>query len=161
SWQRCAAGSATRSTIGWSTRPAGSPGRWDVFFRRPGLSATSTRVFIFPPAGRRGGGANFRCPPAGPRGWEISTADFVTAEVLFPSGTVAGSSYDVHTIRAGLNYKLGSPAANAWAGNFDNASQTQFDNWEIHGQTTYIQQGYPAFHSPYLGVNSFTPWAQT
>ena len=41
------------------------------------------------------------------------------------------------------------------------ASQTQFDNWEIHGQTTYIQQGYPAFRSPYLGENSFTPWAQT
>jgi hypothetical protein len=41
------------------------------------------------------------------------------------------------------------------------ASPTQFDNWEIHGQTTYIQQGYPAFRSPYLGDNSFTPWAQS
>ncbi len=37
----------------------------------------------------------------------------------------------------------------------------EFENWAIHGQTTYIQQGYPPFHSPYLGPNSFTPWAQT
>ncbi len=61
----------------------------------------------------------------------------------------------------GLNYKIGGPSENAWTGNFGGSSQTQFDNWEIHGQTTYIQQGYPAFRSPYLGENSFTPWAQT
>src|SRR5215467_2363471 len=84
--------------------------------------------------------------------------NFGHAEVTFPSGTTAGSSYDVHEIRAGLNYKLGSPAA--YSADFA-ASQTQLPNWEIHGQTTYIQQGYPAFHSPYLGANSFTPWPQT
>ena len=61
----------------------------------------------------------------------------------------------------GLNYKIGGPSESTWTGNFGGASQTQFDNWEIHGQTTYIQQGYPAFRSPYLGENSFTPWAQT
>ena len=61
----------------------------------------------------------------------------------------------------GLNYKIGGPSENTWTGNFGGASQTQFDNWEIHGQTTYIQQGYPAFRSPYIGENSFTPWAQT
>jgi len=64
----------------------------------------------------------------------------------------------VDMIRGGLNYKLGSPTA--YVPDFA-ASQTQFPNWEIHGQTTYIQQGYPAFHSPYLGANSFTPWPQT
>ena len=80
---------------------------------------------------------------------------------MFPSGATAASSYDIHTARVGLNYKIGGPSENAWTGNFGGSSQTQFDNWEIHGQTTYIQQGYPAFRSPYLGENSFTPWAQT
>src|SRR6516225_7365506 len=84
--------------------------------------------------------------------------NFGHADVTFPSGTTAGSSYDGHEIRAGLNYKLGSPAA--YSADFA-ASQTQFPDWEIHGQITYIQQGYPAFHSPYLGANSFTPWPQT
>jgi high affinity Mn2+ porin len=85
--------------------------------------------------------------------------DFGHAEVLFPSGTSAGSSFDVHTVRAGLNYKLGAAAGHAGSSR-STASQTAFANWEIHGQTTYIQQGYPAFRSAYLGDNSFTPWAQ-
>ena len=52
-------------------------------------------------------------------------------------------------------------------------------NWSIHGQFTFIQQGYPSFHSPYEGANSlqgasqesntisatafvgFRPWAGT
>jgi high affinity Mn2+ porin len=85
--------------------------------------------------------------------------DFGHAEVLFPSGTSAGSSFDVHTVRAGLNYKLGAAAGHAGSSR-SAASQTGFPNWEIHGQTTYIHQGYPAFRSPYLGENSFTPWAQ-
>jgi high affinity Mn2+ porin len=61
-------------------------------------------------------------------------------------------------IRGGLNYKLGPPTA--YVPDFA-ASQTQSPDWEIHGQTTYIQQGYAPFHSPYLGANSLTPWAQT
>src|SRR5262245_16428926 len=89
---------------------------------------------------------------------EYLYANFGHADVLFPSGTTAGSAYDVHMIRGGLNYKLGSPTA--YVPDFA-ASQTQFPDWEIHGQTTYIQQGYPPFRSPYLGANSFTPWAQT
>jgi high affinity Mn2+ porin len=87
--------------------------------------------------------------------------NFGHADIVFPSGTTAGSSYDVHTVRAGLNHKIEAPGTNAVASNFENSSQTQFPNWEIHGQTTYIQQGYPAFRSSYIGDNSFTPWAQT
>src|SRR5205807_1040550 len=76
---------------------------------------------------------------------------------VFVSGVMAGSSFATHSIRAGLNYKLASATETSGA----NASKTEFENWEIHGQTTYVQQGYPAFRSPYLGQNSFTPWAQT
>ncbi len=32
--------------------------------------------------------------------------------------------------------------------------------WEIHGQTTYLGQGYPAFRAFYSGPNSLTPQAQ-
>ena len=34
------------------------------------------------------------------------------------------------------------------------------DRWEIHGQTTYLGQGYPAFRAPYTGTNSLTPAPQ-
>ncbi len=30
------------------------------------------------------------------------------------------------------------------------------DNWNIHGQFTFIEQGYPAFPSPYEGTNSLS-----
>jgi high affinity Mn2+ porin len=33
-------------------------------------------------------------------------------------------------------------------------------DWNIHGQTTFITQGYPAFRSPYQGTNSLPPIAQ-
>jgi carbohydrate-selective porin OprB len=52
---------------------------------------------------------------------------------------------DFQTWRLGLNSKLGwndteSKAPGASASNA---------NWELHGQTTYIQQGYPPFRAPY------------
>ena len=92
--------------------------------------------------------------------FEYLYRDFGRAAVLFPSGTSAASAFDAHSFRVGLNYKLGA------AGELSNAkgstpSQPEFPSWEIHGQTTYIQQGYPAFRSPYLGENSLTPWSQT
>src|ERR1019366_6373982 len=34
-------------------------------------------------------------------------------------------------------------------------------DWQIHGQATYIQQGYPSFNSPYAGANSLSGSAQT
>jgi high affinity Mn2+ porin len=85
--------------------------------------------------------------------------NFGHADVTFPSGTTAESSYDVHAVRLGLNYKPDWSGKSSSA--FANSTTAQLPTWEIHGQTTYIQQGYPAFRSPYLGENSFTPWAQT
>jgi high affinity Mn2+ porin len=110
------------------------------FLQTPGAVDDIDKVLHLHTGWAAGAGAEFAIAPSWTTRLEYLYRNFGHAEVLFPSGTVAGSSYDVHTIRAGLNYTLGSPAANAWAGNFDNASQTQFDNW------------------PYLGVNSFTPW---
>jgi len=99
------------------------------------------------------------------RGWtarlEYLYRGFSHAGIVFASGTGAGSSFDTHTVRLGLNYKLNAPAPGAGKGGFGEAPKTEFPTWEIHGQTTWIQQGYPPFHSPYLGDNSFTPWAQT
>jgi high affinity Mn2+ porin len=83
---------------------------------------------------------------------------FGRAAVTFQSGATAESTYDVHALRLGLNYRPDWTGRNASL--FAN-STTQLPAWEIHGQTTYVQQGYPAFRSPYLGENSFTPWAQT
>jgi len=128
------------------------------FLQTPGVIDDPDKTLHLHTGWAAGTGAEFAIAPNWIARLEYLYANFGHADVLFPSGTTAGSAYDVHTIRGGLNYKLGS--STAYAPDFA-ASQTQFPNWEIHGQTTYIQQGYPAFRSPYLGENSFTPWAQT
>jgi high affinity Mn2+ porin len=106
-----------------------------------------------------GAGTEVAIAPSWTLRLEYLYRDLGYAEVLFPSGASARAALDLHSLRVGLNYKLGGPALAAGAAS--DASTTAFKDWEVHGQTTYIQQGYPSFRSPYLGENSFTPWAQT
>jgi len=85
---------------------------------------------------------------------------FGTTTVHFPSGTEYAADLDLHQVRVGLNWKIGEPKT--WPTQRDgDANLSESAHWEIHGQTTYIQQGYPAFSAPYSGPNSLTPWAQT
>jgi high affinity Mn2+ porin len=90
--------------------------------------------------------------------FEYLYSQFGTTDVLFPSGTHYSSAIDLHSLRFGLNRKLGWDEAEG-AGRRE-APPLPVE-WEIHGQSTYIQQGYPGFRSPYYGTNSFTPWPQT
>ena len=60
--------------------------------------------------------------------------NFGHAAVTFPSGATAESSYDVHTIRLGLNYK---PDWTGRSASLSSNSPSQSPYWEIHGQTTY------------------------
>ena len=60
---------------------------------------------------------------------------------------------DFQSIRVGLNRKLDLNPASA---NLSAASLTdpESDRWEIHGQTTYLGQGYPSFRAPYSGATA-------
>jgi high affinity Mn2+ porin len=66
------------------------------------------------------------------------------------------SSYDLHSIRFGLNYKFGAKEQEK-----DERPDRGFGSWEIHGQTTFIYQGYPPFSAPYSGANSLIPEGQS
>ena len=62
------------------------------------------------------------------------------------------SQFDQHSMRVGLNYHFGAPESDA-----EREAQAEnrgFGTWELHGQTTFIYQGYPAIRSPYSGQNS-------
>lgn len=67
------------------------------------------------------------------------------------------SLYDLHQLRFGLNYHFGVDG--------DEKDKKDDDrgplSWEIHGQTTFIFQGYPAFNSPYEGANSLPGGGQS
>jgi high affinity Mn2+ porin len=82
---------------------------------------------------------------------------YIGADAQFPSGTHYSSTFNFQELRVGLNRKLGA------AGSIEGDARigTESDRWELHAQTTYIQQGYPSFRSPYQGTNSLSPFAQT
>ncbi|HYX04099.1 MAG TPA: carbohydrate porin [Reyranella sp.] len=66
------------------------------------------------------------------------------------------SQYDLHRFRIGLNYKFGVA---------DDKEERTDDRgpgtWEIHGQTTFIYQGYPPIYAQYSGPNSLPPEGQS
>jgi high affinity Mn2+ porin len=65
------------------------------------------------------------------------------------------SQVDLHRFRVGLNYKFGETDEK------EKAESRGPGTWELHGQTTFIFQGYPAFNAPYSGANSLPPLGQS
>jgi high affinity Mn2+ porin len=84
---------------------------------------------------------------------------FDKTSLQFPSATQYAATMDFQSIRVALNRKLYLNVASA---NLPAAPLTdsESDRWEVHGQTTYLGQGYPAFRAPYSGTNSLTPASQ-
>ena len=66
----------------------------------------------------------------------------------------AGVTVDprIHFATVGLNYHFGDapwkPAST------DKSLLPESDSWNVHAQTTFLPQGYPAFRAPYTGPNS-------
>ena len=61
----------------------------------------------------------------------------------------------VHAVKLGLNYRLwDTPPWVAGNSAIKPPSLPESTDWNVHGQTTVIAQGYPSFRAPYQGVNS-------
>jgi len=105
-----------------------------------------------------GGGLEYAFAPHWSARLEYLYSRFERADIRFPSGTQYTSTLDFQSLRLGLNRKIDWPGS----GNFSPAAlaDPESDRWEIHGQGTFLPQGYPAFHAPYSGPNSLTPAPQ-
>jgi high affinity Mn2+ porin len=90
---------------------------------------------------------------------EYLYSQFERADVRFPSGAQYNSTLDFQSLRIGLNRKVDWPGSSNWTPKTD-LTDTESNRWEIHGQTTYLPQGYPGFRAPYSGPNSLTPAPQ-
>jgi high affinity Mn2+ porin len=67
--------------------------------------------------------------------------------------TVLNVDPKIHIFKLGLNYKLGdTPPQNS--SSLPASAAAEFGDWNVHGQTTFIEQAYPPFRSPYAGANS-------
>jgi len=81
------------------------------FLQTPGAVNDIDKTLHLHTGWAAGTGAEFAVAPNWIARLENLYANFGHADVLFPSGTTAGSAYDVHMIRGGLNYKLESTTA--------------------------------------------------
>jgi high affinity Mn2+ porin len=130
------------------------------FGETPGVAGNEDTVLLTRTGWALGLGAEAAITPDWTMRIEYLYDRFGTVAGVFPSGTGYQSVFDIQTLRLGLNYKLGA----ADAGTATQAGGDRWpiarDAWNIHGQFTYIEQGYPEFRSPYEGPNSLSGASQ-
>lgn len=130
------------------------------FEETPGLVNPVDTLTLLRTGWALGVGSEFAIAPDWSLRAEYLYDDLGKVRGVFPSGTAYQSAFDVGMLRLGLDRKLGGgdadPPSNRSAGQWLLAP----DNWNIHGQFTFIEQGYPAFPSPYQGANSLSAASQ-
>ena len=108
-----------------------------------------------------GGGIEYALHENWSARFEYLYSRFGATNTMFVNGGTYSSRFDVNTVRVGLNRKFGDLGAGESKIKSGVSDSSDSDRWEIHGQTTYVQQGYPSFRAPYTGENSLPPWSQT
>jgi high affinity Mn2+ porin len=153
-----------RGRIGYATS------HW-LFYATGGLAFMGERFVPVPAVGVEGKHIGVRLGWAAGAGVEYAFAphwtvrleylysQFERANASFPSGIQYTSTNDLQMLRLGLNRKIDLPGSPKWSPKTD-ITDTESPRWEIHGQTTYLPQSYPAFYAPYSGANSLTPAPQ-
>jgi high affinity Mn2+ porin len=130
------------------------------FGESPGVASDEDKILLTRTGWALGLGAEIAIAPDWTARIEYFYDRFSTVAGVFSSGTGYRSVFDINTLRLGLNYRLGVSDADTAAAHTGDAWPIARDNWNIHGQFTFIEQGYPAFRSPYEGANSLSGASQ-
>jgi high affinity Mn2+ porin len=125
--------------------------RFDESFAASGASSTQLR---WPVGWTAGAGAELTIA----RRWSVSAeyrfARLGSATGISPTGVgdqLSGAS--LHGVLLGLTWHFGSETSSpAW--------WPKPEDWNVHGQVTFIEQGHFGFRSPYAGPNSFSASTQ-
>jgi high affinity Mn2+ porin len=153
-----------RGRVGYAT------GSWLVY-ATGGLAWAGERFLNMPAIGNEekivhtrlgwaaGGGVEYGFAPHWSVRLEYLYSQFERTAVRFPSSTMYSSTLDFQTLRVGLNRKVDWPGSSSYKP-ATAPTDPESDRWEIHGQTTFLPQGYPSFRAPYSGPNSLTPASQ-
>src|SRR3977135_2573166 len=153
-----------RGRVGYATGPL-------LAYATGGLSFAGERFLNTPAIGNdekilhtrlgwtAGGGVEYAFAPHWSARLEYLYTQFGRADITFPSATQYTSNLDFQSLRVGLNRKIDWPGSS----NFNpktSLTDPESDRWEIHGQSTYLPQGYPGFRAPASGPHSLTPAPQ-
>jgi high affinity Mn2+ porin len=150
-----------------------APGHW-LFYLTGGFAWSSSHVLLAPantdvefsrPALRTGWTAGAGIEVGFDHDWTVRLeylhSRFGDIDVVFPTGASYSSKTDLSLLRLALNRKFDwLHLDRTGAGTIEKRVAADCVDWEIHGQTTYIHQGYPSFRALYTGANSLTPGAQ-
>src|SRR5207249_1379883 len=129
-------------------------------FPRRGWRRTGERYINTPAAGSdemiihhrlgwaAGAGVEYAFAPHWSVQLEYLYNQFQRADIRFPQGAQHSSTLDFQSLRIGLNRKVDWPSAPTWTQTRD-ITDPESNRWEIHGQVTYLPQGYPGFRALY------------
>ena len=130
------------------------------FGETPGVVSDEDKIVLTRMGWALGLGAEVPIAPNWSARIEYLYDRFGTVAGAFPSGTGYQSVFDIQTLRLGLDRKLGSADAGTPANAGSDPWPIAPGSWNVHGQFTFIEQGYPAFRSPYEGANSLSGASQ-
>ncbi|MBN9597408.1 MAG: carbohydrate porin [Afipia sp.] len=82
---------------------------------------------------------------------DLGTRNYGLGDVPLPDVAVDPK---IHTVKVGLNYRLWDAPPWVTGAAIKPLALPESTDWNVHGQTTLITQGYPSFRSPYQGPNS-------
>src|ERR1700674_577099 len=126
----------------------------------PGLASDEDKILRTRTGWAAGAGGEVAIAPDWTARLEYLYERFGNISAVLPSGTRYESAFDIHTLRVGLNRQLRWSDAGQPASGASSPWPIASDDWNIHGQSTLIEQGYPAFRSPYQGPNSLSGASQ-
>jgi high affinity Mn2+ porin len=130
------------------------------FLETPGITSDEDKLIRTRTGYALGLGAEVAIAPNWSARVEYLYDGFGSVGGIFPSGDAYRSAFDIQTLRLGLDYKLGVSNTDTPARPSSDPWPIAPEAWNIHGQFTFIEQGYPAFNSPYEGANSLSGAAQ-
>jgi high affinity Mn2+ porin len=131
------------------------------FLEDSGLTGNEDKVLRMRAGWALGAGAELAIAPGWSARLEYLYDRLGKASGTFPSGTgYESTTVDLYSLRLGLNRKLDWTGATTDPGKVTPARAIDPNSWNVHGQLTYVEQGYPAFHSSYQGANSLSGGGQ-
>jgi high affinity Mn2+ porin len=121
------------------------------FTENPGALGGEDKLRQFRPGWTLGAGAEVAIAPQWTARLEYLYDHLDPGSVTFQSSSRFDSASNEQTVRVGLNRRLGvteTPTSDV------SGESPGSRNLNIHGQLTFVEQGYPNFRSPYEGANS-------